>query len=155
MSEEQAPQQEAPEAAAEQPKERTFTQAELDRIIQERLAADRRSRDLTPEQVNDLKSRVEAAEESIAEAQEARKAAERDALVARLQRAHGITDEDAATFLTASTQEELARQAERLGALAKPADKPNFGSPKVGGNPEPPIDEDREFLRSLTNRSGS
>ena len=154
MSEEQAPQQEAPEAA-EQPKERTFTQAELDRIVQERLAADRRSRDLTPEQVNDLKSRVEAAEKSIAEAQEARKAAERDALVARLQRAHGITDEDAATFLTASTQEELAKQAERLGALAKPADKPNFGNPKVGGNPEPPIDEDREFLRSLTNRSGS
>lgn len=154
MSEEQAPQQEAPEAA-EQPKERTFTQAELDRIIQERLAADRRSRDLTPEQVNDLKSRVEAAEKSIAEAQEARKAAERDALVARLQRAHGITDEDAATFLTASTQEELAKQAERLGALAKPADKPGFGNPKVGGSPEPPIDEDREFLRSLTNRSGS
>ena len=154
MSEEQAPQQEAPEAA-EQPTERTFTQAELDRIVQERLAADRRSRDLTPEQVNDLKSRVEAAEKSIAEAQEARKAAERDALVARLQRAHGITDEDAATFLTASTQEELARQAERLGALAKPAEKPDFGNPKVGGNPEPPIDEDREFVRSLTNRSGS
>lgn len=154
MSEEQAPQQGAPEAA-EQPKERTFTQAELDRIVQERLAADRRSRDLTPEQVNDLKSRVEAAEKSIAEAQEARKAAERDALVARLQRAHGITDEDAATFLTASTQEELAKQAERLGALAKPAEKPDFGNPKVGGTQEPPIDEDREFLRSLTNRSGS
>lgn len=163
MSEEnpETPQNTEAEQASE---ERTFTQADLDRIVQERLAADRRARDLSPDEVKSLKEAtakaqadaqaaseaIKAAQEQQAEAERAKSAAEHEALVARLQVPNGITDEDAQLFLTGSDADTLKQQADRLGALLKASAKPSFGPMRSGANTAAPDgDDERAFLRNL------
>lgn len=149
--------------------ERTFTQSDLDRIVQERLAADRRARDLTPDEVKALKDAtakaqadaeaasdaLEVARQRQAEAERAKSAAEHEALVARLQVPHGISDEDAMLFLTGSDAETLTRQADRLGALLRASAKPSFGPMRSGANAAAAEgDDERAFLRNLLAQAG-
>lgn len=138
-----------------QPSERTFTQADVDRIVADRLSDDRRRRDLKPEQVRQLKAETEEAKANAATMTERLEAVERDlasarreAEVARTQARHGISDDDAKLFLTGTTTEELEAQAARLAAMATPA-KESFGNPRVGNLPHPPIDETTAFLRDI------
>lgn len=68
-------------------------------------------------QMSDLEKAQAAAQELQAEAEKARS----EALRWRIAAKHGITDEDAETFLTGSDEATLTRQAERLASLATAA----------------------------------
>ena len=75
-------------------------------------------------------------------------AAERTALVARVQASHGISDEDAALFLTGADEAALTAQAKRL-AERTPAGPfvPNEGTPNNPSSDDPM----RELARRLFN----
>lgn len=92
---------------AEAAKYRTEAKANADAA--ERLAAYEESQKTESQKLSDAKSAAE---------NEA-KAARAEALRWRIAAKHGITDEDAETFLTGTDEESLVRQAERLAALAK------------------------------------
>ena len=63
-------------------------------------------------------SDLERAQAAAADAQKAAEQATADALRWRIAARHGISDEDAETFLTAADEATLTRQAERLASMA-------------------------------------
>ncbi len=106
---------------------KTFTQAQLDKIVEERLARERhkyadyddlkqaaaRLAELEDEKKSDeqkLLDRVEAAERRAEQAEQAVKTAERDALRARVAAKHGLSDAQAKR-LEGETVEELEADA--------------------------------------------
>lgn len=106
---------------------KTFTQDELNEIVRDRLS--RQAKKF--EDYDDLKSKVQSYEASLSTSEtelsdlkaqvaslSAKAAAtEREALVSRVARDHGITDsEDIALFLTGTDEDSLVRQASRLSA---------------------------------------
>lgn len=70
--------------------------------------------------------RITALEKQLADSQRA-------ALVARVQASHGISDEDAALFLTGSDEDALTAQAKRLAERADEQKKNGNRAPKEGG----------------------
>lgn len=64
-------------------------------------------------------SELEKAQATAQAASQAVATAEAEALRWRIAAKHGISDEDAETFLTGSDEESLTRQAQRLSSLAK------------------------------------
>jgi hypothetical protein len=136
------------------------SQEALNRIVEERLARDRKKRPGIPEDYDDLKAKVaeyeqarmtdeekrEAAEKAKAEADGAKDAriAELEALVAVAERDKLRSDVAAAKgvpaslfkFLNADSQEELEVQADELLAAIKPPKVPNdLPTPTGGGKP--------------------
>ena len=120
------------------------TQADLDKIVGERVARERAKyadhADLKAKaarlaeieaasktEAEKAADRIEELEKQLADAQSA-------ALRARIQAKHGISDEDAELFLTATDEETLARQAQRFIEIAP---KPGKGNvvPGVGISP--------------------
>ena len=135
--------------------DKAFTQADVDRIIADRLKR---------EDVKGLKSKaaeydklVEAnktAEQKAAEAQRAieSRAAEAEAKAIRYQVAaeSGISKADADLFLTGTDEDTIAAQAKRL--LERDADKQKRGNyvPNEGKTPKNTSDDPmRDFLRSM------
>lgn len=97
-------------------------QAELDKIQQANM------------------SELEKAQATAAENQKAAETARSEALRWRIAAKHGISDEDAETFLTGSDEASLTKQAERLAALAKAQAGPTTPKPDLsqGGSATPP-----------------
>ena len=83
-------------------------------------------------------SDLEKAQSLAAEAQAAAETARAEALRWRIAAKHGISDEDAETFLTATDEATLNRQAERLSAMV--ASTPTTPKPDrtQGGTGQPP-----------------
>lgn len=75
------------------------------------------------------KSEAQRAAERIAELEAQANEAKRDALRFKVASKHGISDEDAELFLTASDEETLTKQAERLAAHREDAGKPRQPKP--------------------------
>lgn len=138
------------------------TQAELNAIIAQRVDRERAKF----ADYNDLKAKAEqfdAAQQ--ASKTEAEKAADRlkaleqelnatkaAAMRARIQARHGISDEDAELFLTATDEQTLTKQAERLAA--READRKKNGNrvPREGRTPQngsSPEAEEREVAVQL------
>lgn len=67
------------------------------------------------------KTEAERAAEALATAQRDAEAAKTEALRWRVAAKHGISDEDAETFLTGTDEAAITRQAERLAAIGKTA----------------------------------
>lgn len=142
--------------AAEGQDGRTFTQAEVDRIIADRLKR---------EDVKGLKSKaaefdklVEAqksAEQKAADAQQAAEAraaaAEAKAIRYQVAADQGISREDADYFLTGTDEDTIVAQAKRL--LERDADRSKRGNyvPNEGKTPKNPSTDDpmRDFTRQL------
>lgn len=120
-------------------------QAEFDAMVKDRIARERAKF----ADYSDLKAKAQqfdvAQEASKTEAQ---KTADRiakleqelestrtTALRARIQAKHGISDEDAAVFLTATDEATLTKQAERLAALASDRKKHGNRDPFAGRTP--------------------
>lgn len=152
------------------PPANTFTQEQLDRIVEERLARERKKY----ADYDDLKAkadelskleeskksadqklleRIEAAEKRAAAAEEATEAAKLDALKARVAAARGLTDSQAAR-LQGATVEELEADATELFGEPQPAEEPKPGivrqpssALKGGSNPatEPEVDVQKVF----------
>lgn len=99
-------------------------------------------------QMSELEKAQTAAQAAAAEAATAKA----EALRWRIAAKHGISDEDAETFLTAGDEESLTRQAERLSAMAQSTTltpKPDLTQGGQGGTP-PALNSDalEEALRS-------
>ena len=132
----------------------TFTQADVDRIVRERV---KREREKFAD-YDDLKSKAEgakSAEERIAALEQEITATKREALRRRVQAAHGISDEDADLFLTGTDEDTLAAQAKRLAARESERKKQNNVSPREGNTPKAGDDPMREFTRGLFARATS
>lgn len=138
---------------------KTFTQDEVNSLVGQARADERRKAAQKYADYDDLK--VKAGEAATAEDRIAdleRKYA--DAEVARLRSdvaaQYGISAEDRDLFLTASTEDSLGAQAKRLAEREADRKKRGNVAPKEGGaadNPGPGNDEMREFTRNLFGRT--
>ncbi|MFT3871073.1 MAG: hypothetical protein QM714_00270 [Nocardioides sp.] len=139
-----------------EPKDQTFTQADVDRIVSERVQRERaRYADY-----DDLKKQAEGAktlEDRLTDLEAKGVKAEQRALRAEIAAEFGIStkrgakDEpsDADLFLTGADEKSLRSQAERLAARESDRKKQGNHVPREGENPQPAEDVTREFVREL------
>ena len=137
------------EAGGEQPPT-TFTQADVDRIVRERVQRERAKF----ADYDDLKKKAGqtvTAEQRIAALEEQVTTAQREALKRRVQAAYSISDEDADLFLTGPDEAALTAQAKRLADRESDRQKKHGNVVPTEGNPPPPPanDELRGFTRKL------
>lgn len=108
------------------------------------------------------KSETQRLADAAAEADRRATAATTEALRWRIAAKHGITDEDAETFLTAGDEESLTRQAQRLAALSTtaseaeqraPGPRPDLsqGAQSPGSLAGSPADDFARFMSQPTN----
>lgn len=133
--------------------EDAFTQADVDRIVADRLKREREQVKSKYADYDDLKKKAEgskSADEKIAELEQQITKANTEALQRRIQAKYGISDEDADLFLTASDEETLETAAKRLAERDADSKKSGNTSPRAGRSPQKQsTDPKREFLRSL------
>lgn len=99
------------------------------------------------------KSETEKSADRIRQLETQIQGAQRDALRFRVASKYQIGDEDADLFLTASDEETLKKQAERLTARSDERKKQGNVVPKEGtASTHTGDDTNREFLRSVLNR---
>lgn len=134
-------------------KDPTFTQADVDRIVAERLKRERETTKAKYADYDDLKAKAgekATADERLAELEKEIEATKREAMRRRVQAAHGISDEDADLFLTGADEESLTAQAKRLAD--REAERKSNGNhvPREGETPKSKSnDDEREFVRKL------
>jgi hypothetical protein len=95
------------------------------------------------------KSEAEKAADRIKSLEDEVNASKRDALRFKVASKYGIGDEDTDLFLTASDEETLNKQAERLVGRQDERKKQGNRVPAEGTNPTAKPDEMREFARNL------
>lgn len=136
------------------------SQEDLNRIIAERVNRERgkfadydamKAKAAQFDQIEQAnKSDVEKANERAAKAEADAEKAKADALRLRIAAKHGISDEDADLFLTATDEATLTKQAERLAQTDADRKKTKNHVPREGTNPNSGTGSDlRDFTRSL------
>jgi hypothetical protein len=134
-------------------KAETFTQADVDRIVKERVKrAEAKFADY-----GELKAKAEGAktaEEQIADLQKKIQATEHEVLRRRVQAKHGISDEDASLLLTATDEDTLTAQAKRLAERESDRKKQGNRVAGEGRNHAAKSDDGRETVRSLFGNGG-
>lgn len=136
----------------QQEQEQTFTQADVDRIVADRL---KRERDKFKD-YDDLKAKAgeaKTAEDRIADLEKRYLEAETRALRANIASEYGISAEDRDLFLTGSDEEALTAQAKRLAERESERKKRNNYAPAEGATPTPKQDERRAFADFLVGRT--
>ncbi|HLS48556.1 MAG TPA: hypothetical protein VK024_01055 [Actinomycetaceae bacterium] len=137
------------ENGQQQGQEQTFTQADVDRIVGERV----KRVEAKYADYKDLKAKAEGAktaEERIAELEQRYRDAETARLRSDIAAAHGISPEDRDLFLTGADEETLTKQAERLASHVIERKKQGNRAPLQGRSPSKPAeDEERATARSL------
>ena len=140
--------------------------AELGEGGQKALKAEREARKAAEKAATDLQSQLEQIQQAQmsdlekAQAQarsyeEAATKAQAEALRWRIAAKHGISDEDAETFLTGSDEAALTRQAERLASLATTAPTTPKPDRTQGGSGEPPALNSDALEDALRNAVGA
>ncbi len=138
----------------DQKQEQTFTQADVDRIVKERVA-----RAKAPyADYDDLKTKAgekATADERLAELEKKYQASEQARLRSDIAAKHGISEEDRDLFLTGTDEASLTAQAARLAERVADRKKQGNVAPKEGATTsEGKGDSDlREFARELFNRA--
>lgn len=149
-----------PTPEGEPAKEQTFTQADVDRIVAERLKRERETTKTKYADYDDLKTKAGEAttlEQRVAEIEQRATKAEAEALRAQIAGEFGIStkrgpkDEpsDADLFLTGTDEETLTAQAKRLSDRESERKKSGNHVPREGNNPQPAENEMRAFSREL------
>jgi hypothetical protein len=136
--------------------EQTFTQADVDRIVADRLKRERETTKAKFGDYDELKAKAgekATADERIAALEREVESSRREALRRRVQAAHGIADEDADLFLTGTDEDSLTAQAKRLAARESERKQHGNHVPREGNNPQPGADEIRTFTRGLFERA--
>jgi len=144
---------EAPAVSTEpDPTTETFTQADVDRIVRERVQRERAKY----ADYDALKAKAEGAktvEDRLAEMEKRTAAAEASALRSDIAARHGISAEDRDLLLTGTDAETLEAQAKRIAEASERKKKANI-VPREGNNPKATGgDEEREFVRKLFGRA--
>lgn len=134
-------------AGEESSSEATFTQADVDRIVSERLQRERahaasRAERQAEQATKSAEDRIKALEDELA-------SSKREALVRRVQAAHNLSDTDVDLFLTGADEETLTAQAKRLADRDSERKTKAPVVPNEGDTHPPQTNEEREFLRSL------
>lgn len=133
--------------------DQTFTQADVDRIVRERV---KRERDKFAD-YDDLKVKAGSAttlEERVAEIEKSARESVRRAEVAEVANEKGLTPTQAKR-LVGNTREELLADADELIADIGAQKKQNNVSPREGNTPKSSDDPMREFTRGLFSRATS
>lgn len=123
-----------------------------------RKAAERAAADLQSqlEQIQQAQmSDLERAQAHARSYEEAATKAQAEALRWRIAAKHGISDEDAETFLTGADEASLTRQAERLASLATTAPTTPKPDRTQGGSGEPPALNSDALEDALRNAVGA
>lgn len=140
-----------------EPTPETFTQADVDRIVAERLKREREATRAKYADYDDLKAQAGKSttlEERVAQIERQAKDSETRALRAEVANAKGLTPNQAKR-LVGETREELEADADEL-MRDLDAQKANGNHvPTEGNNPQPGSDESREFVRGLFARANS
>ena len=142
-------------SGGKEPKDESFTQADVDRIVADRLKREREAVKAKYADYDDLKAKAEGAkttEDRVAELEGKLAESAHAALKARIQAKHGISDDDAALFLTGADEAALEAQAKRLAERESDRKRNNNVSPREGT--ENPVGEGkdaalRDFTRNL------
>jgi hypothetical protein len=144
-----------PDPAPEPEPEQTFTQADVDRIVAERLKRERESTKAKYADYDELKAKAEGAttlEDRVAEIEKQAKDSEDRAMRAEIANAKGLTPSQAKRLIGA-TREELEADADDLlkdiGAQKKQGNR----VPNEGTNPQAKPDEMRDFARQLFDKA--
>ena len=135
----------------------TFTQAEVDRIVAERLKREREATRTKYGDYDQLKAKAGDAttlEERVAGLEAAANAAEQRALRAEIANAKGLTPTQAKR-LVGETREELEADADELLADIGAAKKTGNHNPREGANPQAGDDPMRAFAKGLFARATS
>lgn len=136
-----------PEGA--QAQEQTFTQADVDRIVRERVAREKAKY----ADYDDLKQQAAGAktvEQQLDKLRAETAKAQRDALAARIAAKHRLSPEDADLFLTGMDEDTLNAQAQRLASRETDGRKSGNYVPNEGVTPKNPATDDmRQLTRSL------
>jgi len=130
----------------------TFTQADVDRIVRERVQRERAKY----ADYDALKAKAEGAktvEDRLAEMEKRTAAAEASALRSDVAARYGISAVDRDLLLTGTDAETLEAQAKRIAEASERKKKANI-VPREGNNPKATGgDEEREFVRKLFGRA--
>ncbi len=135
-----------PPSSSEQ--EQTFTQADVDRVVRERVQRERAKY----ADYDDLKAKAstaKTAEERLAEIETRYQASEARALRSDIAAAHGISTEDRDLFLTGTDEETLTAQAKRLAARESERKRNGNVVPTEGNNSRPAENEERAAVRGI------
>jgi hypothetical protein len=127
--------------------DQTFTQADVDRIVRERVQRERAKY----ADYDDLKAKAGSAttlEERVAEIERTARASEERALRAEVANAKGLTPNQAKR-LVGATREELEADADELIKDIGAQKQKNNVSPREGNNPKASDDPMREFAKGL------
>lgn len=138
----------AEESGGEQQEQKTYTQADIDRAVRERLARERAKF----ADYDELKSRAEGAktlEQRFAELEQKNAEAEARALRSDIAARYGISAEDRDLFLTGTDADTLEAQAKRLAARDVDRKKQGNTARSEGKSGVPKADDERQFVRSL------
>lgn len=132
-------------------KEQAFTQADIDRIVKDRLAQQAKNQF---GDYDDLKAKAEGAktvEQKLADLEKKYSDAEARALRSDIAAKHGISSEDRDLFLTGIDESTLTAQAERLAAREADRKKQGNVAPKEGStkNSGESNSDAREVARQL------
>lgn len=141
----------AKQAAEQMQQEHTFTQADIDRIVKDRLAQQAKNQF---GDYNDLKLKAEGAktvEQKLTELEAKYTDSEARALRSDIAAKHGVSAEDRDLFLTGTDEATLTAQAQRLAS--READRKKHGNvaPKEGSTSSTGGDDGgmREFAHQL------
>lgn len=135
------------------PPAQTFTQADVDRIVRDRVQRER-TKFADYDELKEKAGSATTLEERVAEIERTAKASEERAMRAEVANAKGLTPTQAKR-LVGSTREELeADAAELLADLGAQKKNANV-SPREGTNPQSGSDPMREFTRGLFARATS
>ncbi len=136
-----------------EPKEgKTFTQAELDQIVKDRLDKQRKNEFGDYADLKAKAADAQTVEQKLAELTSKHEAAEARALRSDIAARHGISAEDRDLFLTGSDEATLEAQAKRLAERTADEKKNGNRAPKEGRPVTKTTDGDeelREFARNL------
>lgn len=132
------------------------SQAEFDAMVKDRIARV----EAKYSDYGDLKAKAqqfdatqETTADRIAKLEQELESTRTTALRSRIQAKHGISDEDAALFLTATDEDTLTKQAERLAEAAGDRKKNGNRDPFAGRTPSKTGDDPmRAVVRGLLNR---
>lgn len=139
----------------EQKQERTFTQAELDRIVNDRLKQQAQNKFGDYAELKAKADGAKTVEQKLAELESRHAEAEARALRSDVAAKHGISAEDRDLFLTGSDEETLTAQAKRLAEREADRKKQGNVARKEGSTTTTGKgDADmREYVRDLFNRA--
>lgn len=152
---------EAAQSSTEQPGQ-TFTQADVERIVRERLAQQAKNKFGDYDDLKTKAGESQTLEQRIAEMESRTQKAEAEALRARVAAEFGVSTKkgpkgepsDADLFLTGNDVDTLTAQAQRLAAREVDRKKQGNFAPKEGQAPSNSGESEdlREFTRKLFNK---